>query len=71
MNIAGFKVSHSSDKDATALRAARSRSSSIGAMEEMSGKVQNESTHILRRKITSTRTAFGQFKGQFNGAMEP
>ena len=65
MDIAAFKVSHSVgiDKDATALQAARARSSSMGAMENMSGKVQNESTHILRRKITSTRTAFGQFKG--------
>ena len=51
MNIASFKVSHSvgcsRDIDATALRVARARSSSIGAMEDMSGKVQNESTHIL------------------------
>ena len=41
MDIAAFKVGHSSgiDKDATALRAARARSSSIGAMEELSGKV--------------------------------
>jgi hypothetical protein len=29
MDIAAFKVSHSADKDATALRAARARSSSI------------------------------------------
>ena len=38
MDIAAFKVSHSVgiDIDATALRAARARSSSIGAMEEMS-----------------------------------
>eukprot|EP00964_Phaeocystis_antarctica_P023624 scaffold13193_cov60-Phaeocystis_antarctica.AAC.2 len=38
MDIAAFKVRHSVgiDKDATALRAARARSSSIGAMEEMS-----------------------------------
>ena len=33
MDIAAFKVSHSVDKDATALQAARARSSSIGAME--------------------------------------
>jgi len=41
MDIAAFKVSHSGrvDTDATALRAARVRSKSIGAMEEMSGKV--------------------------------
>ena len=38
MDIAAFKVSHSVgiDKDATALRAARARSSSIGAMDETS-----------------------------------
>ena len=38
MDIAGFKVGHSVgfDIDATALRAARARSSSIGAMDEMS-----------------------------------
>ena len=38
MDIAAFKVSHSAgcEIDATALQAARARSSSIGAMEEMS-----------------------------------
>ena len=38
MDIAAFKVSHSSDadKDATALQDARGRSSSTGAMDEMS-----------------------------------
>ena len=56
VDIAAFKVCHSTvgiDKDATALRAARARSSStsIGAMDEMSGKVQNVSTHMLRRQI--------------------
>ena len=53
MDIAAFKVSHSVglDRDATtALRAARVNSKSIGAMEEMSGKVQNASTHPLGRK---------------------
>ena len=40
MNIAAFKVSHSLDTNATALPAARARSASIGAMEEMSQKVQ-------------------------------
>jgi hypothetical protein len=33
MDIAAFKVSHSVDIDAAALRAARARSKSIGAME--------------------------------------
>ena len=49
IDIAALKVSHSvgSDMDATAL--SRARSTSIGAMENMSGKVQNESTHLLRR----------------------
>ena len=38
MDIAAFKVSHSvgRDRDATALRAARARSSSIGALDESS-----------------------------------
>ena len=37
MDVAAFEVSHSvgSDIDATTLRAARARSSSIGAMKEM------------------------------------
>ena len=51
MDIAAFKVCHSVefDKDATALRAARARSSStsIGAMGEMLRKVQTANTHIL------------------------
>ena len=47
MDIAAFKVSHSIgiDIDATALRAARARSASIGAMEEILQKVQNANTH--------------------------
>ena len=42
MDIAAFKVRHSvgMDIDTTALRAARSRSSSIGAMDESSKNVQ-------------------------------
>ena len=50
MDIAAFKVSHSvaTDKDATALRAARARSSSIGAMEEMSRQGQKASIHKSR-----------------------
>jgi hypothetical protein len=50
MDIAAFKVCHSFNIDATALRAARTRSSTIGAMDEMSQKVQNASTHPLGRK---------------------
>ena len=45
MDIAAFKVSHSADMDTTALQAARARSSSVGAMDASSGKVQDESTH--------------------------
>eukprot|EP00964_Phaeocystis_antarctica_P068748 scaffold41667_cov65-Phaeocystis_antarctica.AAC.2 len=36
MDIAAFKVSYSADIDATALRAARARSSSMGAMDDSS-----------------------------------
>jgi 23S rRNA G2445 N2-methylase RlmL len=52
MDVAAFKVSHcaGSDIDATALRAARARSASIGAMDEISQEVQNANTHILRRQ---------------------
>ena len=39
-------------------------------MEEMRQKVQNASTHILRRKNTSTHTTAGQCKGQSKGAMD-
>jgi len=67
VDIAAFKVCHSVgiDKDATALRAARARSSStsIGAMEEMSQKVQNVSSHP-----TPLRTH--KAHGQFSGALE-
>ena len=45
MDIAAFKVSDSLDIDATALRAARARSSSIGAMDEMSRQGQKASVH--------------------------
>ena len=65
MDIAAFKVCHSVgiDKNATALRAARTRSSSIGAMEEMSGNVQNVALTYCDAEIKSTRTTAGQFKG--------
>ena len=50
MDIAAFEVSHSvgSGIDAAALRAARARSSSIGAMDASSGKVQDASTRNQR-----------------------
>ena len=73
MDVAAFKVSHciGFDIDATPLRAARVRSSSIGAMEEMSGKVQTASTHTLqcqsREHAHSSRSVQGP---QFNGAMD-
>jgi hypothetical protein len=44
MDIAAFKVSNSVDIDAAALRAARARSKSIGAMDESSERVQDAST---------------------------
>ena len=42
----------------------------MGAMEEMSLKVQNAALTFCDAEIKSTRTTAGQFKGQFNGAME-
>ena len=47
MDTAALKVSHSvgRDKDATALLAARARSSSIGALKNTSRKVRKTSTH--------------------------
>ena len=47
MDITAFKVSLSKgiDKDATPLRAARARSSSIGALKNTSRKVRKTSTH--------------------------
>ena len=72
MDIAAFKVRHSVgiDKDATALRAVRARSSSIGAMDEMSGKVQNQALTHCNANVMSTRTTVGQFKCEFKGALD-
>ena len=74
MDSTAFKVSHCvvCDKNATALPAARARSVSIGAMDELSAKVQNASAHRLSHKIHEhTRTATSQFKSiQGGGAME-
>ena len=72
MDIAAFKVSHSVgiDIDATALRAARARSSSIGAMEEMSRGFKMQTLTSCDATFMSTRTAAGQFKGQSKGAMD-
>jgi hypothetical protein len=55
MDIAAFKVSHcvGSDIDATTLQAEKARSACIGAMDEMSRKVQKASTQMqLPRSCT-------------------
>jgi len=44
VDIAAFKVSHSVDKDATALRAARARSASIGAWMKKVQKCEHSQT---------------------------
>jgi len=63
MDIAAFKGSHSvgNDRDAAALRAARARPKSIGAMDEEGSKMRTLT--YCDAKITSMRTAAGQFKG--------
>jgi hypothetical protein len=70
MNIAAFKVSHSvvNDIDATALRAPRARSSSIHRGN--GGHVWEGSKCKHLHPVMSTRTATGQFKGQFKGAVD-
>ena len=57
MDIAAFKVSHSVDIDATALRAARARSTSIGAMDESSGKFKMQA-HITTSVVAMDIAAF-------------
>ena len=47
MDIAAFKVSHSIDIDAAALRAARARSKSIGAMERYTGSICRKAHPLL------------------------
>ena len=39
-------------------------------MDEMSEKVQMQALTCCDAKFMSTRTAAGQFKGRFNGAMD-
>jgi len=67
MDVAAFKVSHSVDIDAAALRAARARSKSIGAMDDTSQKVQNANTHSLLRQnhkyAHSNRSVQGSVQG--------
>ena len=70
MDIAAFKVSHSVDIDATALRAARARSSSIGAMPECCRKFRIQTFTCCDAENMSTRTTAGQLKGQFKGALD-
>ena len=66
MDVAAFEVSHSVgiDIDATTLRAARARSSSIHrAMDNTSRKVQNVSAHSRLRTHKAADS-------EFSGAME-
>ena len=62
MDIAAFKVSHSvgCDKNATALRAARARSVSIGAMDESSqGKFKRQTNSPI--PLRTHKAAYSQF----------
>jgi len=70
VDIAAFKVCHSVgiDRDATALRAARARSSYIHRGNR--GNVWEGSKCKHSHPVTSTCTATGQFKGQFKRAMD-
>ena len=72
MDIAAFKISHSvgGDIDTTALRAKKGARNVPSGRWRKCRRRQNANTHICGARITSTRTAVGQFKGQFNGAME-
>ena len=69
----GSKGKHShpamSKSQARAQQSVSSRASSTGD-GTLHAWVRTASTHILRRKKTSTRTTAGQCKGQFKGAME-
>jgi hypothetical protein len=67
MDIAAFKVSHSvgCDIDATALRAARARSSSIGAMDNSSRKVQNACAHSILFTHKATHCQFSRAMERF------
>ena len=67
VDVAAFKVSHSLDIDATALRAARARSKPIGAMDEMSQKVRNANTHILQRQNHEDAHSNRSVKGSVQG----
>jgi hypothetical protein len=72
MDIAAFKVSHSvgTDKDATALQAARAKSSSIhrGQWMKCHRRFKNQALTSCDAKVMSTCTTASQFKCQFKGA---
>jgi len=53
MDVAAFKVSHSVDTDATALRAARVRSKSIGAMDVTCVGSIRRKTHVALPQYTT------------------
>ena len=55
---------------ARAQQPVRSRVSSRGRWRTCQGRFKMQTLTYCNAKITSTRTAVGQFKGQFNGAME-
>ena len=60
MDIAAFKVRHSfgMEIDTTALRAARASSSSIGAMDESSGKFKMQARHRTSSSVIVYIAAF-------------
>ena len=64
MDVAAFKVCHSVDTDATALRAARVRSKSIGAMDDSSRNVRKANT--LPRHTAHKRQHTVSSSGQWN-----
>jgi hypothetical protein len=73
MDIAAFEVSHSVgvDKDATALQAkSGARNIPLGQWMKCRRRFEMQTLTFCDTKITSTRTAAGQFKGQFKGAMD-
>ena len=73
MDIAAFKVSHGvgPDCDTTALQAkGGARNIPSGRWRTCQGRFKMQTLTYCNAKITSTRTAVGQFKGQFIGAME-
>ena len=55
------------DVESPALPTVRARSASIGAMDDMSQKVQNANTHSLRRQIHEHAHAAGQCKRPVQG----